>query len=95
MASWLRFLPRETKFFDLFAELSTAMSEGARLLRSILEDPYDLEKRVKQMQDIEHRRRQGDARHHQQVEHNLYLLRPLTAKIFTASRPHSTMCSTS
>jgi len=51
----IRFLPRETKFFDLFAELSTAMSEGARLLRSILEDPYDLEKRVAQVQDIEHR----------------------------------------
>jgi predicted phosphate transport protein (TIGR00153 family) len=51
----IRFLPRETKFFDLLAELSTAMNEGARLLRSILEDPYDLEKRVAQMQDIEHR----------------------------------------
>jgi uncharacterized protein len=51
----IRFLPRETKFFELFAELSTAMSEGARLLRGILEDPYDLEKRVAQVQDIEHR----------------------------------------
>jgi uncharacterized protein len=51
----IRFLPRDTKFFDLFAELSAAMNEGARLLRSILEDPYDLEKRVAQMQDIEHR----------------------------------------
>jgi predicted phosphate transport protein (TIGR00153 family) len=51
----IRFLPRETKFFELFAELSTAMNEGARLLRSILQDPYDLEKRVAQMQDIEHR----------------------------------------
>ena len=50
-----RLLPRETKFFDLFAELSTAMNEGARLLRSILEDPRDLAKRVEQMQDIEHR----------------------------------------
>ena len=50
-----RFIPRETKFFELFAELSTAMNEGARLLRSILEDPYDLENRVAQMQAIEHR----------------------------------------
>jgi predicted phosphate transport protein (TIGR00153 family) len=48
------FLPRETKFFDLFAELSTSLNEGARLLRSILEDPCDLEKRVEQMQAIEH-----------------------------------------
>src|SRR6266536_6683548 len=31
------------------------MNEGARLLRGILEDPYDLQKRVAQMQDIEHR----------------------------------------
>jgi predicted phosphate transport protein (TIGR00153 family) len=50
-----RFLPRETKFFDLLAELSTAMNEGAQLLRSILEDPHDLECRVEQMQAIEHR----------------------------------------
>ena len=49
-----RLLPRETKFFDLFAELSTSLNQGARLLRSILEDPTDLEKRVDQMQAIEH-----------------------------------------
>jgi predicted phosphate transport protein (TIGR00153 family) len=51
----IRLLPRETKFFDLFAELSSCMSEGARLLRSIMEDPHDLEIRVEQMQAIEHR----------------------------------------
>jgi predicted phosphate transport protein (TIGR00153 family) len=51
----IRFIPRETKFFELFAELSSAMSEGARLLRGILEDPHDLEARVEQMQAIEHR----------------------------------------
>ena len=51
----IRFIPRETKFFDLFAELSTSMNEGARLLRAILEDPHDLEERVGQMQAIEHR----------------------------------------
>ena len=51
----IRLLPRETKFFDLFAELSTCMSEGARLLHSILEDPHDLGARVDQMQAIEHR----------------------------------------
>ena len=51
----IRLIPRETKFFELFAELSTCMSDGARLLRSILEDPRDLEARVEQMQAIEHR----------------------------------------
>jgi predicted phosphate transport protein (TIGR00153 family) len=51
----IHLLPRDTKFFDLFAELSTHMNEGARLLRSILEDPHDLKARVDQMQAIEHR----------------------------------------
>jgi uncharacterized protein len=51
----IRLIPRETKFFDLFAELSLCMNEGARLLRAILEDPHDLEVRVEQMQAIEHR----------------------------------------
>src|SRR5260370_7254889 len=51
----IRFIPRETKFFELLAELSSAMNEGARLLRGILEDPHDLEARVEQMQAIEHR----------------------------------------
>jgi predicted phosphate transport protein (TIGR00153 family) len=57
----IRLIPRDTKFFDLFAELSTSMKEGARLLRSILEDPHDLEERVDQMQAIEH---QGDKATH-------------------------------
>ena len=51
----IRLIPRETKFFELFAELSSAMNEGARLLRSILEDPHDLKIRVGEMQAIEHR----------------------------------------
>ena len=51
----IRLLPRETKFFELFAELSAAMTEGARLLRGILEDPHDVEMRVEEMQRIEHR----------------------------------------
>ena len=37
-----RLLPRETKFFELLAELSSSMSDGARLLRTIMEDPKDL-----------------------------------------------------
>ncbi len=50
----IRLLPRETKFFDLFAELSTSLCKGATLLRSILEDPHDLERRVEELQAIEH-----------------------------------------
>jgi uncharacterized protein len=51
----VRLLPRETKFFDLFAELSTSLSEGSRLLHSILRDhPSDLVSQVQRMQGIEH-----------------------------------------
>ena len=51
----MRLIPRETKFFDLFAELSGNLTEGGKLLRSILEDPRDLALRVEQMQAIEHK----------------------------------------
>jgi predicted phosphate transport protein (TIGR00153 family) len=51
----MRLIPKDTKFFQLFAELSTAMNEGARLLQSILQDPRDLERRVDEVQAIEHR----------------------------------------
>jgi predicted phosphate transport protein (TIGR00153 family) len=57
----MRFIPKETKFFDLFAELSTSLSAGAILLRSILEDPHDLKGRVERMQEIEH---EGDRATH-------------------------------
>ena len=55
------FIPKETKFFALFAELSKSMSAGAILLRDILENPQDLEKQVERMQDIEH---EGDRATH-------------------------------
>jgi predicted phosphate transport protein (TIGR00153 family) len=51
----IRLIPRETKFFELFAELSGYLTEGAKLLRSILEDPRDLERRVQEVQDVEHK----------------------------------------
>jgi predicted phosphate transport protein (TIGR00153 family) len=51
----MRLIPRETKFFDLFAELSGNLTEGAKLLRAILEDPRDLAVRVQQVQAIEHK----------------------------------------
>jgi predicted phosphate transport protein (TIGR00153 family) len=56
-----RLIPKETKFFELFAELSASLNAGAILLRGILEDPRDLEKRVEQMQAIEH---EGDRATH-------------------------------
>ncbi len=51
----MRLIPRDAKFFELFAELSTNLSDGAKLLRSILADPTDLALRVNQVQAIEHR----------------------------------------
>src|SRR6202021_3787528 len=51
----MRLIPRDTKFFDLFAELSGNLTEGAKLLRTILSDPRDLAMRVSQVQAIEHK----------------------------------------
>ena len=48
-------IPRDHKFFELFAELSNCLMEGAQLLRSILKDTTDLDLKVVQMQSIEHR----------------------------------------
>ncbi|HXY78788.1 MAG TPA: DUF47 family protein [Candidatus Acidoferrales bacterium] len=51
----MRLIPHEPKFSELFAELSGYLTEGASLLRSILEDPHDLDMRVEQVQAIEHK----------------------------------------
>jgi uncharacterized protein len=51
----LRLVPHEAKFFELFAELSGYLTEGAKLLRAILEDARDLDMRVEQVQAIEHK----------------------------------------
>ena len=34
----VRLVPRDTKFFDMFAEMATNITEGARLLKAILDD---------------------------------------------------------
>ncbi|MFY9676114.1 MAG: DUF47 family protein [Terriglobales bacterium] len=51
----MRLIPHDAKFFELFAELSGYLTEGAKLLRSILEDPHDLTMRVAQVQAVEHK----------------------------------------
>lgn len=51
----MRLIPRDTKFFELFADLSANLIEGAKLLRSILADPHDLAMQVSQVQAIEHK----------------------------------------
>src|SRR5438270_10984462 len=59
----LRLIPRETKFFVLFSEMANNLTEGARLLRASLQDMQNVEARVGQLKDIEHR---GD-----ELTHNL------------------------
>jgi len=51
----IRLIPRETKFFRMFAEVSQNLTEGTRLLHDILKNPADMEPRLDQLQEIEHR----------------------------------------
>ena len=51
----IRLIPRETKFFRMFAEVSQNVTEGARLLQDILQDPVHLGDRLDRLQEIEHR----------------------------------------
>ena len=38
----IRLIPRETKFFRMFAEVSQNVTEGARLLQDILKNPANM-----------------------------------------------------
>ena len=51
----MRLVPRDTKFFDMFAEMSSNILEGATLLKAILDDFQNVEVRVQQLKDLEHK----------------------------------------
>jgi predicted phosphate transport protein (TIGR00153 family) len=51
----VRLIPREPKFFRMFAEVSHNLTEGARLLHEILKKPADMGGRLDKLQEIEHR----------------------------------------
>jgi predicted phosphate transport protein (TIGR00153 family) len=51
----IRLIPRETKFFRMFAEVSENVTEGARLLQDILKNPANIAERLAKLQAIEHR----------------------------------------
>jgi uncharacterized protein len=51
----VRLIPRDNKFFELFAEMGHNLSEGARLLQRTMADFQDIEERVRQLKQIEHR----------------------------------------
>ena len=51
----VRIIPRETKFFDLFADVASNVTDGARLLTAILEDFNNIEVRIDKLKEIEHK----------------------------------------
>jgi len=51
----MRLIPRESKFFRMFSEVSQNLTQGARLLHDILKNPANMEPRLDQLQAIEHR----------------------------------------
>ncbi len=51
----MRLIPRESKFFRMFAEVSQNLTQGTRLLHNILKNPANMEPRLDQLQAIEHR----------------------------------------
>jgi predicted phosphate transport protein (TIGR00153 family) len=51
----VRMIPRETKFFDMFAEMSSNLTEGATALRDLLKDYKDVTEGVQKVKDIEHK----------------------------------------
>ena len=51
----VRFIPRETKFFDLFAEMAENLTIGARQLRDLLQDYTDVSNVVQKIKGTEHK----------------------------------------
>ena len=51
----MRLIPRETKFFDMFNEMARNLIDGARLMKSLLENYRDVATQVSKLKDIEHR----------------------------------------
>jgi predicted phosphate transport protein (TIGR00153 family) len=50
----VRIIPRETKFFELFEKMASNVTDGARLLREILQTFENVEVQVQKIKDIEH-----------------------------------------
>ena len=51
----VRLVPRETKFFDMFAEMATNLTEGATTLRTLFQDYKNVPEAVQRIKDIEHK----------------------------------------
>ncbi|HUN87701.1 MAG TPA: DUF47 family protein [Terriglobales bacterium] len=50
----MRLIPRETKFFDMFNDMALNLVDGARLMKSLLEDYREVATQVRKLKDIEH-----------------------------------------
>src|SRR5581483_5088380 len=53
--SMVRLLPRETKFFDMFEDMSSNLILGANAIADLLRDFQDTAGYVRKIKDIEHR----------------------------------------
>jgi hypothetical protein len=51
----VRIIPRETKFFDLFEDMASNVTDGARVLLGILQNFDNVEAQVQKIKEIEHR----------------------------------------
>ncbi len=51
----VRIIPREAKFFELFEQMASNVTDGARLLRGILQNFENVETQVDKIKEIEHR----------------------------------------
>ena len=51
----VRIVPREPKFFDMFAEMASNLMEGATTLRALFQDYNDVPVSVQKIKDIEHK----------------------------------------
>jgi len=51
----MRFIPRETKFFDLFSDMANNVTTGARQLHDLLQDYRDVSAGVQKIKGTEHK----------------------------------------
>ena len=51
----VRIIPRDTKFFELFENMASNVTEGARVLHGILQTFENVEVQVQRIKEIEHR----------------------------------------
>lgn len=51
----MRLIPREKKFYGMFADVAQNLTDGARILHDILKNPAGSSDRISKLQEVEHR----------------------------------------